>query len=169
MPFPAARHTKQNVGATRNKRPYIETCAYAQIGGVLRCSQHEHWQVRLDYLRQVQCRNIRAFSEEIIAPPNTRQTNGDHPGQRPIPPCSAACSTVEKISQYSAIGVSPAIQPATCSNRASMEARQAHCNTQPILYNVVRVGGGRRIMLRPLEKTKPDSKKIMRHNLSRYV
>jgi hypothetical protein len=24
-------------------------------------------------------------------------------------------------------------------------------------------------MLRPLEKTKPDSKKIMRHNLSRYV
>ena len=169
VPFPAARDTKPNVGTTRNKRPDIAPCAYAQIGSVLRCGQHEHWQVRSNHLRQVQRRNIRAFSETIIAPPNTRQTDGDHPGQCPIPPCGAACSIVGKISQNSEIGISAAIQPATCSNRASMEACQAHCNTQPILCNVAHVDRGRRIMFRPMEKTKPDSDKIMRHNLSRHV
>lgn len=169
VPFPAARDTKPNVGTTRNKRPDIAACAYAQIGSVLRCGQHEHWQVRSNHLRQVQRRNIRAFSETNIAPPNTRQTDGDHPGQCPIPPCGAACSIVGKKSQNSEIGVSAAIQPATCSNRASMEACQAHCNTQPILCNVDHVDRGRRIMFRPMEKTKPDSDKIMRHNLSRHV
>jgi len=169
MPFPAARHTKPNVGATRNKRPDIETCAYAQIGRVLRRGQREHWQVHSDHLRQVQRGNIRTFSEKIIAPPNTRQTDGNHPGQRSIPPCGAACSIVEKISQHSEIGVSAAIQPTTCSDRAGMEACQAHCNAQPILRNVEHVGGGSRIMLRPMEKTKSDSEKIMRHKLSRHV
>jgi len=169
VPFPAARDTKPNVGTTRNKRPDIAACAYAQIGSVLRCGQHEHWQVRSNHLRQVQRRNIRAFSETIIAPPNTGQTDGDHPGQCPIPPCGAACSIVGEISQNSEIGVSPAIQLATCSNRASMEACQAHRNTQPILCNVEHVDRCRRIMFQPMEKTKPDSDKIMRHNLSRHV
>ncbi len=169
MPFPAARHTKPNVGATRNKRPDIETCTYAQIGSLLWCGQHEHWQVRSHHLRQIQRRNIRAFFEKIVAPPDARQTDGDHPGQRPIPPCSAACSIAEKISQYSEIGISAAIQPTTCSNRTSMEAYQAHCNAQPILRNIEHLGRGRRIMLRPMEKTKPVSKKIMRHKLSRHV
>jgi len=169
MPFPAARYTEPNVGAARNKRPNIETCAYAQIVSVLRCGQHKHRQVRSNHLRQVQRRNIRAFSEEIVTAPDPRQTDDDHLGQRSIPPCSAACSIIEKISQHSEISVSTAIQPATCSNRASMEACQAHCNTQPILCNVDYVGRGRRIMFRPMEKTKPDFEKIMRHNLSRHV
>lgn len=169
MPFPAARHTEPNVGATRDKRPDIETCAYAQIVSVLWCGQHKLWQVRSNHLRQVQRRNIRAFSEEIVTTPDTRQTNGDHLGQRQIPPCSAACSLVNKISQHSEIGISTAIQSATCSNRTSMEACQADCNTQPILCNVDHVGRGRRSMFRPMEKTKPYFKKIMRHNLSRHV
>jgi len=136
VPFPAARDTKPNVGTTRNKRPDIAPCAYAQISSVLRCGQHEHWQVRSNHLRQVQRRNIRVFSETIIAPPYTRQTDGDHPGQCTIPPCGTACSIAGKISQNSEIGVPAAIQPTTCSNRASMEACQANCNTQPILCNV---------------------------------
>ena len=169
MPFPAARHTEPNVGTTRNKRPNIETCAYAQIVSVLRCGQYKHWQVRSNHLRQVQRRNIRAFSKEIVTTPYPRQTDDYHSGQRPIPPCSASCSLVEKISRHSEISVSAAIQSATCSNRTSMEACQADCNTQPILCNVDHVGRGRRIMFRPMEKTKPNSGKIMRHKLSRYV
>lgn len=169
MPFPAARHTEPNVGATRDKRPDTETCTYAQIGSVLRCCQHEHWQVRANHLRQVQRRNVRAFSEEIVTTPYPRKTDADYPGQRPVPPCSAACPIIEKISQHSEAGVSAAIQPAACSNRTSMEACQTHCNTQPILCNVEHADRGRRIMFRPMEKTKPYSEKIMRHKLSRHV
>lgn len=169
MPFPAARDAKSNVGATRNKRPDIETCTHAQIGSMLRCSQYKHRQVRSKHLREVQRRDIRAFSEKSIAPSNTRQTAGDYLGQCPIPPRSAACSNAKKILQHSEIGVSAAIQPTTCSNRTSLEACQAYCNTQPILCNAGHVDRGSRIMFRPMEKTKSHLKTIMRHNLGRHV
>lgn len=169
MPLPTTRDSTTDVDTAGNKRSYIEACSHAQIGSLLRSSKCEDGQVSSFHLRQVQRRNLQDFPEKVVAMSLTRQAYGDSFGQCPIPPCSVACTVSEKISPCNKVGVLAAIQSTVGSDRTSMEACQASCDTQPIFCNAIRDCRGRRFMLRPMEKTKSYITEIMRHKLSRYV
>jgi len=169
MPLPTTRYSTTDVDTTGNKRPGIEACSYAQIGSLLRSSKCEDGQVSSFYLRHVQCRNLQGFPEKVVEMSPTRQAYGDSFGQCPIPPCDSACTVSEKISPCNKVGVLTAIQSTAGSDRTSMEACPASCDTQPVFCNAIRSCHGCRFLLRPMEKTKSHIAAIMRHKLSRYV
>lgn len=169
MPLPTTRYSTTYVDTTGDKGPRIETCSYTQVGSLLWSSKCEDGQVSSFHLRQVQCRNLQSFPEKGVAMSPTRQAYGDSFGQCPIPPCDSACTVSEKISPYTEVGVLAAIQSTAGSNRTSMEACPAYCDTQPIFCNTIRACRGHRFMLRPMGKTELHITEIMRHKLSRYV
>ena len=169
MPFPTTRYSTTDVDTTGNKRPGIEACSYAQIGSLLRSSKCEDGQVSSFHLRHVQCRNLQGFPETVVEMSPTRQAHGDSFGQCPIPPCGSACTVSEKISPCNKVGVLAAIQSTAGSDRTSMEACPASCDTQPVFCNAIRSCHGCRFMFQPMEKTKSHIAEIMRHKLSRYV
>src|SRR4030067_189274 len=101
--------------------------------------------------------------------PTTRHSTTDVDTTGNKRPSIETCYFSEKKSPCNRVGVLAAIQSTTGSDRTSMEACPACCDTQPVFCNAIRACRGCRFMLRPMEKTKSHITEIMRHKLSRYV
>ena len=65
--------------------------------------------------------------------------------------------------------VSAAVQSATGTHRARLEAHPPHGDTQPVFRHSGRRRDRCLHVLRPLENTQLSATEIMRHNLRRYV
>jgi len=153
MPFPATRHTVPDVGAAGGKRPGAFPCAHPQVGGMLRGSKLEDWQICPLDVREIRRPHIRNIPEEIVAAPLARQAHGHRARQCTIPPCHIVSATVTQILQGVGPTVLTAIQSATRSHRAGLETGTAAGYTQPVLRHLGRIALRSRIMFRLLAKT----------------
>lgn len=169
MPLPAAWHKVPDVGTTRDQGSGVDACADPQVSGLLWRGQSEHRQVYSLHLREVRRRHIRGLSEEALAASFPSQAHGDCAGQRQIPPCRASQTPALEISRRSFLAVSAAIQSAAGTYRTSLEISPPLGNTQSVLRHTGRSPSRSLNMLRPLENSKLDTSKIMRHYLRRYV
>jgi hypothetical protein len=153
MPFPATRHTVPNVGSSGGQRPGANSCTYAQVRGLLWGGQLEDRQIRSLDVRKIRRRHVRVFPEETAATPLAWETHGCGAGQRPIPPRNIVGTPAAQIPQGVNPAVPAAIQPATGSCRADLEAGAAARHTQPVLRHLGRIAPRSRIMFRLVEKT----------------
>ena len=153
MPFPTTRHTVPDVGAPGGQRPGAIPCAHAQVGGLLRGGEFEDWQIRPLNVREIRRPHVRNLPEKAVAAPLTRQAHGHRARQCPIPPCHIIGAPVTQIPEGIDPAVLAAIQPATGSHRASLEAGAATGYTQSVLRHSGRIAPRSRIMFRLLAKT----------------
>ena len=169
MPLPTARHTLPYVDSSRGQRPGVEPRAHAQVDSLLWRGELGDGEIRIQFVRNVRCQNIRDVSHVVAAPTHTRQTHGDRFGQRPIPPCQATRTVAAKASQGADPFIPAAVQPAVGAYRASLETHAPLGHPQPILRDAWRGAGSCAEMLRTMAKTQHGSETFMRHYLRRYV
>ena len=169
MPLPATWYPVPDVGTARDQRSGADACAYPQISGLLWCRQFGHRQVRTRDVREVRRGHIRDLSEEAAAASIPRQAHGRGTRQRQIPPCRASQAIALQVSRRPDATVSATVQPAVGTYRASLEVGSPHGNAQSVLRHAGRSALSGLNLLRPLETSKFDASKIMRHYLRRYV
>ena len=133
MPLPTARFTSSYVDTARNKGSGLAARTDPQVRGVLRRGELKHRQVCARHVQRVQCRNVQGFPQEIIAAPLSRQTHGGRSGQCPVSPRRAAGAVPAQIPQCSKNAVLATVQPATRTDRTSLEARPTNRYPQSVL------------------------------------
>jgi hypothetical protein len=152
MSLPTARFALSHVGTAGNQGPHLAACADPQVGGVLRRRQFGYRSVRTHDVPDLQRRNVPHFPQAIAAPTNAGTANDRRARQCPI----SSRKTPGHLSSSSCPTIAPAfpaaLQPATCSNRASLEADTAPRDSQPLLRNASRRAAGRQRLLRSMAR-----------------
>lgn len=169
MPLPTARHTLPYVDSPRDQGSGVDPRAHAQIDRLLWRGELGDGEVCIQLVRNVRRQDIRDVSQVVVAPTHTRQTHGDRPGQRSIPPRQVTRTVAAKASQSVDPSIPAAVQPAVGADRASLETNPTPGHPQPILRNTWRGTHGCAEMLRTMAKTQHGSETFMRHYLRRYV
>lgn len=154
MSLPATRLALPHVGAAGNQRPHSAACTDPQVRGLFRCRQPGNRPVRAHDVPHLQRRHFPELPQKAAAPPaDSRKANDlgagqcpissrDTPSRLPAPPCSPP-----------AAAVSAALQPATGSDRASLETDPATGNSQSLLRNPSRSTESGQRLLQSLAST----------------
>jgi hypothetical protein len=167
MSLPATRLPLPHVGTARSQGPDLAACADPKIGGLLWGRQFGHRTVCTNDVPDLQCRHLQDFPQAVASPANPRTpldrrarqrsvSSRKAPGRFPSSPCSTVASAVPA-----------ALQPATGSNRAGVEAHSAPCHSQPLLRHTGRSVERRQRLLRSLAQAQQGAASIMLHYLVR--
>ena len=169
MSLPATRFALPHVGSAGNQGPDPAACADSKVGGLLWGRQFGHRTVRTNDVPYLQRRHVPDFPQAVASPANARTPHDPRARQRSLSSRKAPgrlpslpCSTVAPV-------VPAALQPATGSDRASVEADSAPCYSQPLLRHAGRRAESRQRLLRPLAQTQQGAASIMLHYLRRCV
>jgi hypothetical protein len=169
MSLPATRLALSHVGAARNQGPHLAACVNPQVRRLLWRRQLGYWSVRSHDVRDFQRRHLPELSPASAAPAHSGTARDAGTGQRSLSSRDPLGAILAPPRSTSAAGVSAAIQPATGTDRTSLEADPAPRDAQPVLRNASRSAHCRQRLLRPLAQTKQGAASIMLHYLRRCV
>ena len=169
MSLPATRLPLPHVGTARSQGPDPAACADPKVGGLLRGRQFGHRTVRTNDVPDFQRRHLQDFPQTVASPANARTpldrrarqravSSRKTPGRLPSSPCSTVASAVPA-----------ALQPATGSDRAGVEADSAPRYSQPLLRHAGRSAESRQRLLRSLAQAQQRAASTMLHYLRRCV
>jgi hypothetical protein len=169
MSLPATRLALPHVGSARNQRPDSAACSDPQVGGLLWSRQPGYRAVRTNDVPYLQRRHVPDFPQALASPANARTPHDRRARQRSLSSRktpgrlpSSQCSTV-------ASAVPAALQPATGSDRASVEADSTPCHSQSLLRHARRSAESRKCLLRSLAQAQQGAASAMLHYLRRCV
>jgi hypothetical protein len=169
MSLPTTRFALSHVGTARNQGPHLAACADPQVRGLFWRRQFGHRSVHTDDVPNLQRRDFPHFPRATAAPTNARTPNDRGARQCPL----SSRETPGRLSSSPCPTVAPAfpaaLQPATRSDRTSVEADSAPRNSQPLLRDASRRTEGRQRLLRSLAQAQQGAASTMLHYLRRCV
>jgi len=169
MSLPTTRLALSHVGTAGNQGSNLAACADPQVRCLLWRRQLAQWSVRSHDVHDFQRRHVPEFSQAPAAPTDTRAAHDAGAGQRSLSSRDPLGAIFAQPRSKSTALVSAAIQPATGSDRTSLEAHPAPRNAQPVLRNASRSAQSRQRLLRWLAPTKQSATSTMLHYLRRCV
>jgi len=169
MSLSATRFPLSHVGTAGNQGPDPAARADPQVGGLLWGSQSGYRPVRTNDVPDLQRCDVPNLPPATAAPTHAQAPHDRRAPQRslssrktPHQLPSSPCSTV-------APAVSAALQPATGSDRAGLEADSAPCYSQSLLRHTGRSAEGRQRLLQSLAQAQHGTTSTMLHYLRRCV
>jgi len=169
MSLPATRLALPHVGTPGNQGSHPAACPDPQVRGVFRRRQCGQRSVRSHDVHDFQRRDVPGLSQATAAPTHPGPTHDPRARQCSLSSRNTPAPIPASQRPTPAAALSPALQPATRSDRAGLETGPALGNAQPLLRNASRRTEGRQRLLRSLAPTEQRAAPSMLHYLRRGV
>ena len=169
MSFPATRFSLPHVGAARNQGPDSAACADSQIDILLWGGQPGYRTVHTNDVPHLQRGDLQDFPAASFASADARTPHDRRARQCPISPRKTPRRLPAAPRSIATPAVPAALQPATGSNRASVEAGSAPGHSQSLLRHVARSARSRQRLLRSLAPAQQSAASTMLHYLRHCV
>jgi hypothetical protein len=169
MSLPATWFPLPHVGTARDQRPDPAACADPQIRILLWGGQPGYRAVRTNDVPHLQCSHVQNVPPAPVASADAGAPYDRRARQRPIPSRKAPGQVPASQCPTAASAVPAALQSATGSNRAGLEAGSTPRHPQSLLCHAVKRADSPQRLLRSLAQAQQGTASTMLHYLRRRV